>query len=228
MATKSFVPLLGKRLRLTKLDACGTLPASATPNAIMVSNGFITLSLSAETEDGSEIVTKKADGTMCVNEKSSDSFKRFTMEIEFCGVNPAMLAMVSNAKPYEDYAGDIAGLTIGEGPIEAYFGLELWTGMAGGACIPGAETAGGYVLLPFMGGGMLGDIEINGEDPVNFSVAGAYSKGGNQWGVGPYEVLGDGGVASPLPTPLDPFDHLLLVDTSIAPPPEASDPQPMP
>jgi len=57
------------------------------------------------------------------------------------------------------------------------------------------------------------------------------TKGGNTWGVGPYNVLMDAtvppGAAAPLPTALDPYDHLLLIDTAVAPPPEACDPAPV-
>src|SRR5690606_8943409 len=47
--------------------------------------------------------------------------------------------------------------------------------------------------------------------------------------VGPFEVLLDAsGNPAALPSPLDPMDHLLLVDTALAPPPEACDLQAMP
>lgn len=233
MPTRTFTPLLGKRIRVTVLDDCGNFPAASAPDSLIVTDGFITLSLSAEVEDGAEIITKKADGSLCVNEKFSDSFKRFTMEIEFCGVNPALVSMVSVAEPYEGYTeGDIIGFRVPEGAIEKQFGFELWTGLAGAACAPGAESAGGYLLLPFVQGGVPGDIEVTSEDAVNFTLTGAYTKGGNQWGVGPYDVLFNPlpapGAAAPLPTPLDPFDHLLMVETSVAPPPSADEPQPFP
>ena len=78
---------------------------------------------------------------------------------------------------------------------------------------------------------MVGDIEINGEDAVNFSMTGAYTSGGNGWGVGPYDVVLNGAatpVPSPLPTALDPYDHLLMMDTGVAPPPSAAAPYAMP
>jgi hypothetical protein len=204
--------------------------AAATPDSLIATDGFVTVSLSAEVEEGAEILTKKADGSLCVNEKFSDSFKRFNVEITFCGVNPSLLSMVSVAEPYLNYAGEVAGFTIPEGAIDKQFSLELWTGMAGGVCVPGAESAGGYLLLPFVQGGVPGDLEIGGEDAVNFSLTGAYTKGGNQWGVGPFDVVLDDAVppvAAPLPTALDPFDHLLMIDTAVAPPPSACSPQPM-
>lgn len=230
MATHAFIPVLGKRLRVTRLDNCGNPPEASDEDALIATDGFINVSLSAEVEDGNEIIVRKADGSLCVNERMSNSFKRFNVTIEFCGVNPSLLAMVTNAEVYLDYAQDVAGFTVPEGDIEKNFALELWTGLSGQACAPGAEDASGYLLLPFVRGGTLGDLTIDGENAVTFTLNGAYTKGGNAWGVGPYNVLmgEDGTSAAPLPTPLDPDDHLLLVDTALAPPPAAVDPQPMP
>ena len=228
MPTHCFIPVLGKRLRVTELDICGA-PVAGTGQYI-ATDGFITTTLSSEVEDGTEIIVKKASGALCVNEKMADSFKRFTVEIEFCGVNPSLLSMVSNAVPYEDYAGDVAGFTVAEGEINKAFAMELWTGLSGQACLPGnTGEASGYILLPFVQAGVLGDITIDGENAVTFSLTGSATKGGNSWGVGPYNVLkNESGVAKPLPTALDPYDHLLLIDTALAPPPVACDPSPIP
>lgn len=229
MATHTFTPLLGKRIRATRLDECGRVPAPGTANSFLATNGFVSIKLSSETEDGSEIITRKADGSLCVNEKYSDSFKRFTLEMEFCEVNPSLLEIVSNAIPYNDHRGDVAGFTVPEGDMTEKFSLELWTGLANQACGDGDDEASGYMLLPFVQSGVIGDIEINGEDSVTFTLSGAYTKGGNAWGSGPYHVVYDtSGQASALPTALDPADHLLLLDTGLAPPPSADDPQPMP
>jgi hypothetical protein len=152
--------------------------------------------------------------------------------MEFCGVNPSLLGLVSNATPYEDYAGDVAGFTVSEGELNKWFALELWLGISGNVCAPGAEEASGYMLLPFVVGGVLGDIAIDGENAVTFSLTGAVTKGGNTWGVGPYNVLMDTTdplvpVPAPLPSALDAYDHLLLIDTAVAPPPESCDPLPV-
>lgn len=224
MATHVFTPVLGKRIRVTNLDECGNPPAPGTEESQLATDGFITVSLSSEVEDGNEIIVRKASGALCVNEKQADSFKRFTMEMEFCGVNPALLSLVSNAEPYEDASGDVAGFTVPEGEITKKFAFELWTGLSGQQCEPGAEEASGYLLLPFVQSGVLGDISVDGENAVTFSLTGAYTKGGNNWGVGPYDVVADeGGDAGPLPTAIDPFDHLLLLDTGIAPPPSSDE-----
>lgn len=228
MTTHVLIPFLGKRIRVTVLDDCGNPPDPSDEDAYIATDGFIRVALAAETDTGAEIVTKKADGSLCVNEKLADSFKRFGVEIQFCGVNPNLAALVSNAESYADYAGDIAGFTVPEGPINKRFALELWTGLSGQACAPGVEEASGYILLPFITAGVVGNIEVTGEAAVDFSMTGAATKGGNNWGVGPYNVVKNGATASALPTPLDPFDHLLMLDTALAPPPSSAELQAMP
>jgi hypothetical protein len=228
MANHCIIPLLGKRLRVTPTNSCGVIAPDAE---YVATDGFVSITLSSEVEDGAEIIVRKASGALCVNEKRANSFKRFTIELHFCGVNPALLGMTTNANPYVSTAapGDTIGFTVPEGEINKYFALELWTGLSGGACEPGADEASGYILLPLVSAGVLGDIEITGEDAIDFSMTGAYTKGGNAWAEGPYDVVKDAvGVAGPLDPAIDPFDHLLMIDTALAPPPESCDPVPVP
>lgn len=223
MATHEFAPVLGKRIRVTTLDDCANVTSASRSIA---TDGFVTATLTAETEDGTEIIKRNAQGHICVNERLANSFKRFTVAISFCAVNPSLLAMVTNVKEYEDWDGDVAGFTVPEGEISGQFALELWSGLSGTQCLPGqVDEASGYLLLPFVVNGVLGDIELGGENAVDFSLTGAYTKGGNNWGVGHSDVLRDDeGAPSPLPTELDPFDHLLMIDTALAPPPVATEP----
>lgn len=219
--TKCFIPVLGKRIRVISLDVCGNLPASGDLTSVVATDGFISVTLTSEIEEGTEIITRKADGSLCVNERTSDSFKRFTVEMEFCGVDPDLLSVTTNAEPYADYDLENAGFTVAEGTIDKRFSFELWTGLSGAGCEEGDEEASGYLLLPFVNAGVLGDIEVTGEDAVTFSMEGAFTKGGNMWGTGPFNVLLNAAVPAVLPTALDPLDHLLLVETGLAPPPSA-------
>lgn len=231
MPTRCFTPVLGKRIRVVALDSCGARPAAAAIDSMAVTDGFISITLSAEVEDGAEIITKKASGALCVNEKAADSFKRFTVEMEFCGVDPGLLSLVTNAEIYENYAAVAAGIVVPEGDINKKFSLELWTGLAGAACEAGADEASGYMLLPFLNSGVLGDLTVDGENAVSFMMTGAYTKGGNAWGVGFANVIAGvtpGFAPSKLPTALDPLDHLLLIETGIAPPASVCGLQAMP
>lgn len=226
MATQCFSPILGKRIRVTELDDCGNiLPTSR----FIVTDGFVTVTISAEVEDGTEILVRNASGAICINEKAAPSLKNLGVEIEFCGVNPSLIAMVTNAEEYENLEEDVIGFTVAEGEITGKFALELWTGLAGQACGEGGTEASGYLLLPLVNAGTLGDIEIGGEDAITFSLANSTTKGGNSWGVGPYDVSRDGDNApAPLPTALDSLDHLLIMLTDVAPPPSACEPTVIP
>ena len=225
--TTCFIPILGKRIRVTKLDVCGNFPAVAAIDSYIATDGFITVTLKSVIESGQEIITRKADGSLCVNEKTADSFKRFDLDIEFCGVNPSLLAMVSNVTPYT-IGTSIEGFSVPEGQINKMFALELWTGLSGQACVVGAASANGYLLLPFLQAGVLGDIKVDSSNAVSFSVTGAHTKGGNAWGLGPYKVVKNAAVDAVLPIALSPFDHLLLINTGVAPPASACGLMPMP
>lgn len=216
MANHTFAPVLGKRYRVVTLDKCGRV----TPESEYITgDGFVSVTLSSETEDGAEILQTKMTGALCVNEKTADSFKYFTLEIEFCGVNPDLLSAVTNAEIYEDAKGDSAGITVPEGSIDKNFAFELWMGLSGQACEEGAEEASAYLLLPFVQAGVMGDVELTNEDAVTFSLTGARTKGGNAWGNGPFNVVfDDNNEPSTLPTPLASDDHLLLMDTGLAVP----------
>lgn len=225
--THSYTPVLGKRIRVTPLDICGNFDKEK--HKPVATSGFVSVKLAAEVEDGTEITVRKADGSLCVNEKQSNTFKYFTVELEFCGVNPSVLDIVTNATKYLDHAGETAGFRVSYGKIEKKFALELWTGLSGQACAADAEDASGYLLLPFITAGTVGDIEVTGEDAISFSMTGAVTKSGNAWGTGPYEVVKKpdaGGVSAKakLPAPLDPLDHLLMIDTALAPPPDSAQP----
>lgn len=228
MPTKSFTPIRGKRIRVTQLDDCGAIIPTSQQ---IVTEGFVTVSLSPQVEDGTEITLRNASGAICISERGNPTFTGFDVEITFCDVNPSLLSFVTNAEDYEDYSGDIAGFTVPEGEITGKFALELWTGIAGVACGDDGAEASGYMLLPLINAGTLADMEIGGEDAITFGLTSASTRGGNTWGVGPYNVLLDAeeeSAPAPLPTALDPLDHLLMVETFVAPPPSADEPSMVP
>lgn len=218
MVNRVFTPVLGKRVRVTEVDATGkVIPGPDGMN--VTTEGFITVTLSSEIEDGAEVLLKNANGSICVNEKKSNSFKRFGVEIEFCGVNPALLSRTTLAEQYPRSGTDAQGVVIAEGVIEKYFALELWTGVAGDG------AASGYFLLPFLEAGTIGDVTVDGENATTFTMTGAMSRGGNQWGTGPFDVVLDSSSQpSKLSEALDPYDHLLIISTGLAVPSETADP----
>lgn len=233
MPTTCFAPVLGKKIRVTRLDNCCNPAAPGTECGMVISDGFIRVSMSTETTEGTEISPTKADGTPCYSVRTPDSFNRMTVEVEFCQVDPDLYEMMSNAKPFVDYNGDTTGFTVGEGALEKRFALELWTGLGSNedACLtPGAEEGSGYFLLPCLQGGIIGDFEVVGDGESNFTITGAFTNKAIGWGVGPYDVLLNAeGNPAPLPAPGIPTDdHFLATVTGVAPPPSACGCQPMP
>jgi len=217
MPTRCFKPIFGKRIRVSKMNSCCAVVTGGTC-AEVVTDGFISLSLSSETEEGAEVITKNASGAVCVNVKAPDSFKRFTLEMEFCGVDADLLSFMTNMTSYLDYAGQVAGATVYEGAVDDKFGLELWTGLAGDACPTGVQEASGYVVLPCVNAGVLGDITVDGENAVSFTMTGAYTVSGNAWGKGAHNVVLNGVNPAKLPTALLPTEPMLIMETGVAPP----------
>lgn len=220
MGTRCFKPIFGKRIRVSRMNDCCTA-VTGDACAEVVSDGFISITLSSEIEEGSEVTQKKADGTLDFNKKAPDSFKRFTVEMEFTGVDPDLLSFMLNMSPYDNYAGETAGVTVYEGAVDSKFGLELWTGLAGDACPTGVQEASGYFVLGCVNAGTLGDIAVDGENAVSFSMQGAYTVTGNQWGRGLHKVVLNGSTPAILPSAILPNEPLLILETGVAPPPAA-------
>lgn len=187
VTSRCFTPVLGKKIRVTMLNEDGTVPAAGTSDVSLVTDGFVEIDLKSEIEDGDEIIQKTASGVLCVNELQPSAFKRFTVDITFCGVNPYLFTMITSADVYYDASGAVVGFSQPEGAITSQFALELWTGLSG------TKTASGYLLFPLMNGGTFGDLKIDGKDSIDFQVTGCYTEGGNSWGEGPYSVIAGAG-----------------------------------
>lgn len=211
----------GRVLRVSKLDGCGN-PLYGPTNSV-VSDGFITVGLAAQTDEGTTISVTNAAGNVCILDEPAPTFTGYDVTVEFCGVNPDLVGLMTGQAVVKDFAA-----TLGVGfrmntKVDADntgFALEVWSNVPAGACAGGLPGYG-YFLLPFIKGGIIGDFTI-GNDAVNFTLSGAKTKDGNAWGVGPYNVtVGTGGAPGPLNVALDPYDHLHLEVTTVPPPSSA-------
>lgn len=228
MATKCFTVVRGKRLRITRTDECGAPPPDETPDSLVVTKGFITVELSSVVAEGTDIEQMNADGDLCVSDRSRDQFRRWDLSIEFCEVDPAILAMITNVTLEEDWDGNVVGIRQPEGSTVDSFALELWTGVPGTDCLPGEDATYGYLLLPFVIGGTLGDITVENGN-TTFTVS-AFTRGGGNWDVGPYDVVPEDAQNTPgrLDTPVGAGEHMILRTTTIEPPDPVCGAQPMP
>ncbi|GHI91743.1 hypothetical protein [Streptomyces olivaceus] len=212
--------LRGVVMRATRLDPCGR-PVYGVCNQV-VSDGFVTVSMSAETEEGEAISVTKANGQTCINEAGCEQLSYYSLGMEFCEVDPDLVQIMNPS--FEIYR-DVDGNAIGwddsvELRCDTGYALELWTNVyaAADACTgAGAQGQWGYLLLPWVVGAAPGDLEI-ANDAVSFNFNGR-TKVGSGWRRGPYNVqAGQGGVPAPMLKPVGPKTPRRFFVTTIRPP----------
>jgi hypothetical protein len=214
---KSFPLVRGRVMRVTKTDGC-CAPAYGDDNMV-VTEGFVSVALTANINEPEEITVVNAAGKTCVRDPGEAEFQGYGVEITFCEVSPCLFSIVTGQPVVLDANGEVAGFRMNSGISLAGsgFALEVWMGVPGVAC-SGEGGAYGYLLLPCLQGGVIGDFTIENA-AITFTVTGAATKEGNGWGNGPYMVVENAaGDAAILPDPLDADDHLYAVFTTIAPP----------
>lgn len=188
MATRCFQSIQGLCLRATKLDQCCQPPSSGTPDSYVVSDSFITLSLTAELEEPDEFTVKLANGKLCINEIGCATLKRYTVEVSLCNADPALFNIISGVNQVLDFAGDIVGYEIDEDlGACGKFSLEFWTRVPQDQCVSDGVPQYVYWLLPCLQNGRVGDVTIE-NGPLEFSFT-ADAIPSSVWGQGPYPVV---------------------------------------
>lgn len=221
MQSRCFTPVRGRAMRVTRLDGCGR-PVFGD-DSVGVSDGFVSVAFTANTDDGDEISVTNAAGKSCVREAAISTLTGYSVEIEFCNVDPALFAILTGQEPIVDQNGVAIGFKVNTAVSseDTAFALEVWTGVPGVKCDPNADAnaqAGGYLLLPYLQGGVFGDFTVE-NDAISFTVTGATTKSGSGWGQGPYDVVRNAdGTAGPLFDPVANDDHLYVQFTDVAAP----------
>ena len=216
--SKCFSLIRGRAMRVTRLNACGLRVLGSKSQ--VVSDGFISVALTANTETGEAISIPNAAGKICISDTPAPVFTGYGVEVQFCGVNPDLINLMTGSPIVYD------GQTVPQGvgfqvnsdtDLDGQgFALEVWSSVPAAACVE-SEALYGYFLIPFLKGGILGDFTIENA-AVNFTLSGAQSKDGNSWGVGPYDVVLDDTTPSPLLVSLPTKNHLHMQLTQVAPP----------
>lgn len=218
--SRCFAPVRGRMMRVTRLDGCGR-PVYGD-GSVSASEGFVSVAFTGNNSETEAIEVTNANGRTCVNVPSVTNFQNYTLEIQFCEVDPAIFALLTGQEAIVDPAtGDLIGFSVNsEVDTESLgFALEVWTGTPTGSGCTDDATQGqfGYLLVPFAQGGTFGDFTVE-NGAITFSVTGAQTKEGASWGSGPYDVQMVAGVPAPLQDPIKRADHLRVMLTEVAPP----------
>jgi len=212
----------GKRYRVTREDSCGRFVYG--DYAVAVVDSIITAEFTENTTEVDEINVTNSDGQRVIYEPSITEFASYTVNLTFAKLDFETFTLITGQSLYLGYDGEPIGFTVdSQVDLEDHgFGLEIWAGVSGAdACADEAGTKYGYILAPFLKGGIMGGFTIE-NGAISFTITGATTRDGVQWGVGPYDVLmdttQDPAVAAPLPTALGSTIHLLPIETTLAPP----------
>lgn len=212
MVATCVTPIKASVMRLVKLDACGT-PVSGSSSAVVVSDGFVSISPSPQYEDGTEYLTKKANGELCVNDIDPPALKRVDLEMVWCVLDPDALVVQTGERLLTD-SGEVTGtgVAFGEGQITTRYSLEVWQPVSGvNACNADGEQQYVYWAFPHVGNAKVGDFTFE-NGVFNFTISSNTFAASLLWGTGP-------GNAGPwIDQPVESGDHFLYNVTTTAPP----------
>lgn len=228
MATRRFTAFNGRRMRMTRVDACGR-PLYGT-GAQVVTSGFISVELSAEIREGTDIELVNAAGELCLSERGADQLRWLTAGLNFCQVDPDIVALMNpNNTKLLDYAGNVIGFAEHDTQdINRGVAIEVWADVAGEDLCddPNATQSWAYFLLPWVVGGQIGDMTI--ENAGLTLTMNSRTKRNGKWGVGPYDVMeASAGVPGPLLLPVGTREHRRVLLTNVEPPADAAGAQPL-
>jgi hypothetical protein len=217
----------GVTMRLTRLDVCGVPVVGACTT--VVSSGFVSVEVSPQYIDPTEIEQLNANGEACVIDQTCPQFKWDELEMVFCNVNPNIWNIITgDALVLNDNTptADTVGFRqSGQDLCTANFALEIWTQKPGQPCTDPDMKEYGYWLFPFVVQGTVGDWTFE-NDALTLTLN-ARTSGGSGWGTGPatYLVRRDAVTDTPevLLTAIGPNDHMHHEVVTVAPPTPACD-----
>lgn len=217
MTAVCFTPFKVPRVRVTKLNSCGQVVTGSCSQ--VVSDGIISIAMTKNYEAREEFFVKNGDGKFCVRETSPPILKWIDLVITFCNVDPDLLNLITGNTLYLNESGVKIGYSTEENSaFNSFFALEGWTRLSGTGVACTGGTQYGYVLLPRVIEGTIGDVTM--EDGVSNFVLNARTAGNSLWGFGPYNVANSSttGLPVPLNTIINADQHHRMFVTTLAPP----------
>lgn len=216
-------------IRVTRVDACGR-PVCGAGNSF-VFDCFATLAMNVNTEDGTDVSYKAANGKNCGFKKGCSTFNGYDVELHFFSISPEFIELTTGQPVYAGFDGVPIGFDDCSIKCDTGFAIEMWAEVLGEDVCPEdvlTEGAWVYFLLPWVTNGQLGDLEV-GSEAVDLVLNGA-TRANGKWGIGPYNVQAQDIAQTPGPmlTPLGAECHRRTFLTTIQPPTVSCDYQAVP
>lgn len=221
MPTECYAQVRGRVIRVTSLDACG-IPDPDTA-VVVVSKRVSTVTIDEVSEEGTNIRERDFTGKMAIVDDDYADVIGYSGAITLCGVDPDLISVFTGQPVVKNALGNTVGFDAETGiDLDGFgFAIEVWTKLAGSACqTTSGHRAWGYTVFPFFKGGRLGGFSFENA-AVQFSITGAQTRDGAQWGVGPHMVdRGVGPAFAPIPlfTPLTAKNHFRNIKVTLDPP----------
>ncbi len=138
MATQEYAASIqGVSIRVTRLNADGSLADPSAAGNSYVTSGFMRLSFTPEYEEGDEITEKNANGVVCVTYKSPDTLKRITMELALCEPDAELTNLIGGGLLLSKNLGTFAtpnrksigwaAPAVGDDPAGFGVAIECWS-----------------------------------------------------------------------------------------------------
>jgi len=225
MATRCVKLARASRMRLTRLDACGT-PVPG-PTGTLVTDGFINVDGAPNYLDPEEITQLNANGDLCIDDQGRPALRWIDLTIVMCNIDPDAFSIITGNPLVVDDATpttNTVGFRLnGELTGTASFAMELWSGVNGVPCDASGDKPYGYWLFPYVVQARMGEWSI-ANAALTLTMT-ARTSTGSGWGTGPdsYLVRGDATTGTPeqILTAIDDTDHLHF-ETVTVPPPAAA------
>lgn len=222
MASECHSVVRAPAMRVTRLGPCGEVLEEACSQA--TSESFVDIVLTKVYQERQDALQLNANGDICVDKPKAPILRWYEVAIQFCNVDPELFNIVTAEPLVLNDATEPVAVgwdTMPDSAASSSFALEFWVG-TDEDCEGEDEVVYGYGLLPRVVQGTIGTITI-GNAVINFTVS-AITRGANQWGQGPYNVLinetgANAGFPGPLLTPGIPAAaHKRFMWTTLAPP----------
>jgi hypothetical protein len=136
----------GLAIRVTRTDVCGDPEPIAQAQSRIQTNGFVSLTLTPNIEDGEEVTVKNADGSFCIVDEDPDLLRGFDLEMLLCGVPTPLLEMLLGASVLNDGADIVGGVLPSKASQSTQANttakqLEVWSrNKEGDSCSAGTTT----------------------------------------------------------------------------------------